>query len=233
MNDLRLNLGCGTGRMEGFVNCDYLPTAYTDAVFDACGPWPFKDDSVEHIYASHMLEHLPDPQAFFREAWRVLRPSMSTMLLRVPHGGHRAAWWDLGHLRPWFPESFCFLQPGYAQAVRNPQHDAWTTPFDVQVIQLRLAPDWAWRLRSRWRRKLLWTAMEMANDWCEELFIHVAPLKSPEAVAAWHAVPGHQGNLVPIMYTAWRHHMQRRPLPAGQPAEMVSLIETNALGAFF
>src|SRR5216117_2060518 len=115
---LKIHIGCGNHRIPGYVNCDLHQTGATDRVFDCTGPWPFPDNSASTIYCSHTLEHLADFKGFFKEAYRVLQPD-GNLQLRVPYGGHRAAWWDVTHLRPWFAESFCFLQPGYDSAVSN------------------------------------------------------------------------------------------------------------------
>ncbi len=40
-------------------------------------PWPTPDNSIHHILASHILEHVPAGQEridIFNEAWRVLKP---------------------------------------------------------------------------------------------------------------------------------------------------------------
>ncbi len=54
--DVRLNLGCGTDRREGYINVDaYVETADLRMdVFDL----PLETGSVDEIVSSHMLEHL-------------------------------------------------------------------------------------------------------------------------------------------------------------------------------
>src|SRR5689334_3994902 len=90
---VKLHIGCGDHRIEGFINCDLYETKATDRVFDCTGRWPFEDSSVATIYSAHMLEHLTDFKGFFREAHRVLKPE-GCLQIRVPYGGHRAAYWD-------------------------------------------------------------------------------------------------------------------------------------------
>ena len=54
-NSLRLNLGSGSVRLEGFVNVDVdMRGADVAAMIDAL---PFADGTVEALYASHVLEH--------------------------------------------------------------------------------------------------------------------------------------------------------------------------------
>ena len=56
---MKLNLGCGTNKLEGFVNVDVEPASEPDMVVDLdILPWPFEDSSAEEIQLNHVLEHL-------------------------------------------------------------------------------------------------------------------------------------------------------------------------------
>lgn len=229
MNMLRLNVGCGHGRVEGFVNCDLYPGPNVDEAFDCQEKWPFPDDAAQDVVASHVLEHLSDPRAFFRECWRVLIPNGS-LAIRVPYGGHRAAWWDLEHKRPWYAESFAFVQPGYAQAIGNPEHDGWSAYFSVEYVDFRLSPQLARFLRYRWQRKLLVQWINAVPDWCEELFIYLYALKTPEAVAEWQRTRA--GQVLPARYVAYRHHLRGRPRREGEPMELIPLADLDAINGY-
>lgn len=54
---LKLHIGCGTKRIQGFVNidCRYLPTV--DDIQNAELLRSYKPNTVDMIYASHILEH--------------------------------------------------------------------------------------------------------------------------------------------------------------------------------
>lgn len=225
-----LHLGCGFGRLEGWINCDLHPSATTDMVFDVQQPWPFEDNQAREIYASHMLEHLADPMAFFREAWRVLEPN-GTMCLRVPHGGHRLAWSDPTHLRPWYAESFCFLQPGYGVEVRNPQEVAWRAHFAVDACKVRIAAKFAPIMRRRWLRKPLVRWLDNIANSAEEVYAYLYALKTVDAVEEFmrSRIPWS----IPARYCMYRHHFEgRRDLREGEPAELVDLDEFDARHAF-
>jgi ubiquinone/menaquinone biosynthesis C-methylase UbiE len=58
-----------------------------DKVFDAGGPWPwpFNDDSIDRIDASHILEHVQDIDTCMKEAHRVLKIG-GIFDIRVPFG---------------------------------------------------------------------------------------------------------------------------------------------------
>lgn len=75
---LRLHLGSGINRLPGWVNVDLLvPGRALDLYWDLRRPLPFKDESVDAIFAEHLLEHLPFQVgvALLRECRRLLKPA--------------------------------------------------------------------------------------------------------------------------------------------------------------
>ena len=72
---LKLNIGCGPHRIEGYTGVDLLPGPAVDIVAPA-EKLPFEDNSVDEILAEHLIEHL----TFFgfnktmAEWYRVLKP---------------------------------------------------------------------------------------------------------------------------------------------------------------
>ena len=53
---LRLHVGCGARRLEGWLNLDLQPLNEVDLAHDVTRGLPFED--VEAVYAEHFLEHL-------------------------------------------------------------------------------------------------------------------------------------------------------------------------------
>lgn len=83
---IMLNLGVGEReRIPGFTNVDIRPLPNVDIVAPVDNLDMFQDDSVEVVYASHVLEHFPrrDTQRVLREWYRVLKPK-GTLRLSVP-----------------------------------------------------------------------------------------------------------------------------------------------------
>ena len=56
---MRLNLGCGQDKRDGWTNVDKMAAAEPDQVVDLEElPWPWPDSSVEEVAMKHVLEHL-------------------------------------------------------------------------------------------------------------------------------------------------------------------------------
>src|SRR3990170_1860663 len=221
---IRVHLGCGSRRMEvgpEWVNADLSETPATDVTFDCQDRWPFPDNSVAEVYACHVLEHLPRPRDLFREMWRCLLPGAS-VLFRLPYGDHRAAMADVEHVRPWYPESFAFLQPGYAEATGSTQHAGWAYPYGVVMTQLRLIPEMAPLVKTKFRRRVTVRLLPYLQNVVHELWAHLVPLKTPADLATWRAQ--RLGNAVPVTYMMYRHDLWGTK--AGEnPLEVIPLAE--------
>jgi hypothetical protein len=56
---IKINLGCGVQKIDGFVNIDVRSECEPDKVMDLMQfPWDLPDDSVDHIVAKDILEHV-------------------------------------------------------------------------------------------------------------------------------------------------------------------------------
>ncbi|GAG04729.1 unnamed protein product [marine sediment metagenome] len=92
---MKLNMGGGLIKKEGFTNVDILKGA--DIKHDLNkSPYPFKDNSIEYIYTSHTLEHLKEPELFFNEVQRILKKGGRCEII-VPHYKYVAAYSNFGH----------------------------------------------------------------------------------------------------------------------------------------
>ncbi len=81
-----LNLGCGTKKFVGaeWINVDAYRSCNPDFVWDLnTTPFPWETGSIDHIYMSHILEHIPNWWPAFTECVRILKPG-GTLEIRVP-----------------------------------------------------------------------------------------------------------------------------------------------------
>lgn len=105
---MKLNLGCGLNKIQGFVNVDKFDTCNPDIVMDLeATPWSFEDNSVDEILLNHCLEHIgQDVDIFFsvvKELYRVCKPG-AKIQINVPHPRHDNFINDPTHVRIITPE---------------------------------------------------------------------------------------------------------------------------------
>jgi SAM-dependent methyltransferase len=71
-------------------------TVEPDLVTNLASPWPFKESSFDLVHSTWVLEHIESPQAFFREAYMVLRPGgflvMAVPFIHPKHGSPFDYW---------------------------------------------------------------------------------------------------------------------------------------------
>lgn len=81
---LRLNIGCGPERIEGFTGVDILPGPAVDIVAPS-DKLPYENESVDEIVAEHLIEHLTYYQfnRTMAEWYRVLK-SGGTLTIECP-----------------------------------------------------------------------------------------------------------------------------------------------------
>lgn len=136
---VRLDLACGQTPIEGYEGVDLLAPQAARKL-DLCRfPWPIADSSVDELYCSHFIEHLPcreveardlvdvNPQtvdrwvgvdmffAFFDEAFRILKPGGKFRVI-CPSLRSNRAFQDPTHRRFIAAETFAYLSRDWRKA---------------------------------------------------------------------------------------------------------------------
>jgi SAM-dependent methyltransferase len=74
IDGLKIDLGCGGAKRDGFIGLDLFDALGVDHVLDlTTASFPFPDASVDHVFSSHFLEHIPIPNHLFSEIGRVCK----------------------------------------------------------------------------------------------------------------------------------------------------------------
>ena len=156
---LKLNLGSGPNKLDGYINVDKERSAEPDVVWDleTC-PWPFQSSSVDEIRASHVLEHLGQATPIFlkvmQELYRVLVPN-GTVEIKVPHPRSDSYLGDPTHVRPITPHiiSLCskssckeFAEKGWPN---TPLANYLNINFELVSTNLGLTPFWSQRHQEK------------------------------------------------------------------------------------
>ena len=102
---MKLNLGCGNDyRFSGsWINLDITPPC--NFMADIKEGLPFEDRVFDLIWASHILEHLPNLRLIQRELARVMKTGGELKVI-VPYFLSADAWGDPTHCRGFSEESF-------------------------------------------------------------------------------------------------------------------------------
>jgi hypothetical protein len=140
----RFNLGCGQNPMEGWTNVDWIAGPGVDLVvnledIDGWQRASVRDNSVEEVVASHLIEHINDPLAVMENLWRACKDGAKATFL-CPYGSSDDADEDPTHVRRMFINSWAyFSQPIYWRG-----NTEYVGDWRVLAVQLRVSPEvWA------------------------------------------------------------------------------------------
>lgn len=98
---LRLNLGCGSQKMAGYLNVDRFGDPDLSLDLEQL-PWPWANNSVSEIRLIHVLEHLGKTADIYlgiiQEMYRICQPGALIDIV-VPHPRHENFLNDPTHVR--------------------------------------------------------------------------------------------------------------------------------------
>ena len=103
---LKLDIGCGKNKKEGFIGVDRIKFPGVDTVLDiGRHRWEWKDGSAEALHCSHVLEHLEVTERvhFFNELYRVMKKGAKALII-MPHWASSRYYGDPTHKSPPFSE---------------------------------------------------------------------------------------------------------------------------------
>jgi len=161
-----LNLGCGMVAIPGFVGVDREPGPSVEVQADV-RRLPFRDSSIDEVYAAHVIEHLHEPDAFMRELHRVLKIG-GRAVIRTPRGlwglldpFHYHAF-DEHSFDVWTGRQFASLQPQYLFDLES-TYVSWESGFLMwhlgryaPWLANRLPQHREWRFDGKRRYKIPW-----------------------------------------------------------------------------
>jgi len=110
----KLNLGSGNRKLpkeEGWINIDINKKHNPDIIRNLNYGLPFEDNSIDEIYASHIIEHIDDIFFFMYEIWRVCK---NDTIVKV--------------IAPYYKAVEISIHPTHKRFLRNRYFEFWNPP---------------------------------------------------------------------------------------------------------
>lgn len=119
---IRLDIGCGKNKREGFIGVDQFNIPGVDLLLNVVErydaghfkAWPWPDSTVEEVNCTHFIEHLTNFNGkwervhFFNELYRVMKPGAKCTLI-FPHWSSNRYYGDPTHCEPFSEMGFYYL----------------------------------------------------------------------------------------------------------------------------
>jgi predicted SAM-dependent methyltransferase len=171
MNDLKLDLGCGTTKKDGFYGVDLNNFIGVDVIHDLNQfPYPFEDNSVNEIWMDNVLEHLDKPLLVMSEIFRICKNN-SRVTISVPYFRSLYAAIDPTHVNFFSVSYFNYFDPAHPFFQKYQYSKA---RFSVKNIEF----DREWKAKMGFFHTRLVRYAEKHPWKYEEKLSHLLPLNS-------------------------------------------------------
>lgn len=129
---MKVDLGCGIHKREGFWGVDARQFDGVDQIVDLRKKWPWKDGELEEAHASHFVEHLKPKERihFVNELYRVLQKGAKCTIIS-PHWDSCRAYGDLTHEWPPVSEFWYYYLSKEWRQINVPHSDDYTCDFQA------------------------------------------------------------------------------------------------------
>ena len=116
---VRIDLGCGANKQEGFLGIDIRKAKGVDIVHDLEKyPWPLPDGCASLIMCSHLIEHIDPAKGgflkFMDECWRILGKA-GKLMISTPYAGSTGYFQDPTHVNPCNEVTWAYFDPLVAE----------------------------------------------------------------------------------------------------------------------
>ena len=136
----KLDIACGVNKQEGFKGIDISGDA--DIIHDLNEtPWPIKSNSVEQVFCSHYVEHIPHWRPgweldgwwrFFDELYRVMKNDAVGEFIH-PYAMSARAFWDPTHVRFIHEQTWYYLDKTWRE---REGLDHYRVSCDFEVVSI-------------------------------------------------------------------------------------------------
>ncbi len=180
---MKINIGGGLTRPEGFVTIDIDVNANPDYVVDLEKDiLPFEDNSVSEVRAFHVFEHIGSGYFhMLQELYRVCKHG-AIIDIRVPHPRHEYFLNDPTHVRPITVEGLKMFSKKYNKHLSDTQGSitglAYRFGVDFELVGFQLVPDsyYADIIKNSSEKELMRLSREV-NNFFMEIYITLVVVK--------------------------------------------------------
>lgn len=139
---MRLDLACGTQPQPGYEGVDRYPGPHVDHVQNLFADrWKWASESVEAVWCSHFVEHVPNLGQFMNEVWRILVPGGIATIVH-PYQFSLRAWQDPTHVRALNEVSWQYYNADARVAMGVDHYLDISADFEIVDVQFILSPEW-------------------------------------------------------------------------------------------
>ncbi len=153
MNLIKLEIGCGINKTEGYTGIDVNPDSHADIIHDLnTFPYPFKDNEIDAIKAFDVLEHLDDVLKVMEELHRISRNG-TFIEIRVPFPSGTNYPSDPTHKRAFTSRSFDYFIPGKSAYDKYAYSNVKFRMIECEYERFKKRRTWYQRHYKRWANK--------------------------------------------------------------------------------
>jgi len=125
---MKLNLGCGWDKLEGYINCDISPEVKPNKIINLEEKLHFEDNSIDEILLNHVLEHIKNFIGLIHELYRISKVG-AIIKIKCPFYSSWGQFNDPTHIRFFTPFTFEYFRDNiYSHEVKSK-----VDMFDVKV----------------------------------------------------------------------------------------------------
>jgi predicted SAM-dependent methyltransferase len=194
---MKLNMGCGFKKLEGYLNVDREELVQPDLVADLeKTPWRWPDNTFSEVLAVHVLEHMGATTeawlSIIREIWRVCAPD-AVLRVVVPHPRNDNFLHDPTHVRIITPIGLAMFDQ--TRNISDFELGGSETKlglfcgvdFSLEEVYYDLEEPWQSRMRSgQVSSEQMNIELRERNNVCSQIRM-VVRVKKPQRGAAWMA----------------------------------------------
>ena len=135
---MKLHLGCGQNKLEGYLNCDISSEVNPDKIVDLEKKLPFRDNEVDEVLAEHVFEHVKNFLEMMHELYRICKNG-ARIKIKVPFYSSCEQFSDPTHVRFFTPFSFDYFDSKSKIGIYSHEVGCPQKMFEVKKVKINFS----------------------------------------------------------------------------------------------